>query len=70
MTARENDVTEYVNAIRDNTLHILSQKPEKGQIVSILKQRIVALGMGNTSDQLLVDIASCMIAYKLMLRKK
>ena len=46
MTARENDVAEYLNAIRDNTLHILSQKPEKGQIVSILKQRIVALGMG------------------------
>ena len=70
MTEREKDVSEYLNAIRDNTLHILSQKPEKGQIVSILKQRIVALGMGNTSDQLLVDIASCMIAYKVLLRKK
>lgn len=70
MATKEDDVTEYVNAIRDNTLHILKQKPETGQIVSILKQRIVALGMGNTSDQLLVDIASCMIAYKLMLKKK
>ena len=70
MATKEDDVTEYVNAIRDNALHILKQKPETGQIVSILKQRIVALGMGNTSDQLLVDIASCMIAYKLMLKKK
>lgn len=70
MATKDDDVAEYVNAIRDNTLHILKQKPETGQIVSILKQRIVALGMGNTSDQLLVDIASCMIAYKLMLKKK
>lgn len=70
MATKEDDVTEYLNAIRDNTLHIIKQKPESGQIVSILKQRVVALGMGNTSDQVLVDIASCMIAYKLMLRKK
>ena len=36
----------------------------------MLKQRVISLSMGNTSDQVLVDIAAGMIAYKVMVNKK
>lgn len=68
--AKEDDVTEYVNAIKDNALYLVKQKPEPDKIAAMLKQRVISLGMGNTSDQVLVDIAAGMIAYKVMLNKK
>ena len=68
--AKEDDVTEYVNAIKDNALYLIKQKPEPDKIAAMLKQRVISLGMGNTSDQVLVDIAAGMIAYKVMLNKK
>ena len=68
--AKEDDVTEYVNAIKDNALYLIKQKPESDKIAAMLKQRVISLSMGNTSDQVLVDIAAGMIAYKVMLNKK
>ena len=68
--AKEDDVTEYVNAIKDNALYLIKQKPEPDKIAAMLKQRVISLGMGNTSDQVLVDIAAGMIAYKVMVNKK
>lgn len=68
--AKEDDVTEYVNAIKDNALYLVKQKPEPDKIAAMLKQRVISLGMGNTSDQVLVDIAAGMIAYKVIVNKK
>lgn len=68
--AKEDDVTEYVNAIKDNALYLIKQKPEPDKIAAMLKQRVISLGMGNTSDQVLVDIAAGMIAYKVIVNKK
>lgn len=68
--AKEDDVTEYVNAIKDNALYLIKQKPEPDKIAAMLKQRVISLSMGNTSDQVLVDIAAGMIAYKVMVNKK
>ena len=68
--AKEDDITEYVNAIKDNALYLVKQKPEPDKIAAMLKQRVISLGMGNTSDQVLVDIAAGMIAYKVMVNKK
>lgn len=70
MSGREESVTEYLNVIKENTLHLMKAKPSQNQVANMLKQRVLALGMGNTSDQVLVDIASGMIAYKLMFGKK
>lgn len=68
--AKEDDVTEYVNAIKDNALYLIKQKPEPDKIAAMLKQRVISLSMGNTSDQVLVDIAAGMIAYKVTVNKK
>jgi hypothetical protein len=68
--AKEDDVTEYVNAIKDNALYLIKQKPEPDKIAAMLKQRVISLSMGNTSDQVLVDIAAGMIAYKVIVNKK
>ena len=68
--AKEDDVTEYVNAIKDNALYLVKQKPEPDKIAAMLKQRVISLSMGNTSDQVLVDIAAGMIAYKVIVNKK
>ena len=68
--AKEDDVTEYVNAIKDNAVYLIKQKPEADKIAAMLKQRVISLSMGNTSDQVLVDIAAGMIAYKVMVNKK
>lgn len=68
--AKEDDIAEYVNAIKDNALYLVKQKPEPDKITTMIKQRVISLSMGNTSDQVLVDIAAGMIAYKVMLNKK
>lgn len=68
--AKEDDIAEYVNAIKDNALYLVKQKPEPDKITTMIKQRVISLSMGNTSDQILVDIAAGMIAYKVMLNKK
>ena len=68
--AKEDDVTEYVNAIRDNAVCLIKQKPGADKIAAMLKQRVISLSMGNTSDQVLVDIAAGMIAYKVIVNKK
>lgn len=68
--AKEDDIEEYLKVIKDNATHLIKQKPSQGQVGAMLKQRIIALGMGNTSDQVLVDIASGMIAYKILFRGK
>ena len=68
--AKEDDITEYVNAIKDNALYLVKQKPEPDKITTMIKQRVISLSMGNTSDQVLVDIAAGMIAYKVMVNKK
>jgi len=67
---KEDDVTEYVNAIKDNAVCLIKQKPEPDKIAAMLKQRVISLSMGNTSDQVLVDIAAGMIAYKVIVNKK
>ena len=56
--AKEDDIAEYVNAIKDNTLYLVKQKPEPDKIAAMVKQRVISLSMGNTSDQVLVDIAA------------
>jgi hypothetical protein len=68
--AREDDIAEYVNAIKNNTLGLMKQKPEPDKIAAMLRQRVISLGMGNTSDQVLVDIAAGMIAYKVLTGKR
>ena len=68
--AKEDDVAEYVNAIKNNALYLVKQKPEPDKITAMIKQRVISLSMGNTSDQVLVDIAAGMIAYKVMVNKK
>ena len=68
--AKEDDIAEYVNAIKDNALYLVKQKPEPDKITTMIKQRVISLSMGNTSDQVLVDIAAGMIAYKVMANKK
>lgn len=68
--AKEDDIAEYVNAIKDNALYLVKQKPEPDKITTMIKQRVISLSMGNTSDQVLVDIAAGMIAYKVMVNKK
>ena len=68
--AKEDDVAEYINAIKNNALYLVKQKPEPDKITAMIKQRVISLGMGNTSDLVLVDIAAGMIAYKVMVNKK
>ena len=68
--AKEDDVAEYINAIKNNALYLVKQKPEPDKITAMIKQRVISLSMGNTSDQVLVDIAAGMIAYKVMVNKK
>ena len=68
--AKEDDIAEYVNAIKDNAFYLVKQKPEPDKIAAMLKQRVISLSMGNTSDQVVVDLAAGMIAYKVMANKK
>ena len=44
--AKEDDVTEYVNAIKDNAVYLIKQKPEADKIAAMLKQRVISLSMG------------------------
>lgn len=63
--ARENDVAEYTDAIKENALYLMKQRVSQSQIENSLKQKLVMLAMGARTDQILVDIASCMIVYQL-----
>ena len=56
--ARENDVAEYTDAIKENALYLMKQRVSQSQIENSLKQKLVMLAMGTRTDQMLVDIGN------------